>query len=126
MNLSEEIPDKMAGIASWLNRDPRVSKAARAAIAEAYIVIHTPPDFPTDAVFMGVLAMSEAYTDQNSYGWMATDFLTWKVLMYTASSQLDQVSSRARKPLTSHQSNKIHTALVYCYRCCQILQGQRA
>lgn len=115
----------LEGLAGCLDRGRSVGKATQAAIAETYVVIHTPPDFPTDAVFMGVLAVSEAYTDPNSYGWMATDFLAWKVLMNTV-SRLDQVSSRAGKLLISHQSNKIHTALVYCYRCCQILQGQRA
>ncbi|GAB1311703.1 hypothetical protein MFIFM68171_01913 [Madurella fahalii] len=62
----------------------------QAAMSEASVVIHGPPDFPEDAEILGVCAVSTENADQNKYGWMVADFLSWKTLFHgTWLSSLD-------------------------------------
>ncbi|AEO65269.1 uncharacterized protein THITE_2064866, partial [Thermothielavioides terrestris NRRL 8126] len=54
----------------------------QAAMSDAAIVCHAPPDFPFNAEILGVCAVSTENADQNKYGWMVADFLHWKLLFH--------------------------------------------
>lgn len=64
----------------------------QAAMSEAALVIHGPPDFPEDAEILGVCGVSSENADQNKYGWIVADFLSWKMLFHGAGLKADQVS----------------------------------
>ncbi|KAL2135584.1 hypothetical protein VTI74DRAFT_7860 [Chaetomium olivicolor] len=52
----------------------------QAAMSEATLVIHTPPDFPVNAEILGVCGVSKEYSNPTKYGWIVADFLRWKML----------------------------------------------
>lgn len=72
--------------------DPGDIKMLRAAMSEASIVIHGPPDFPANAEILGVCGVSAENADQNKYGWMVLDFLMWKSLFHGVGNASAQVS----------------------------------
>ncbi|KAK3330511.1 hypothetical protein B0H66DRAFT_469846, partial [Apodospora peruviana] len=62
----------------------------RAAMTEASLIVHNPPDIPIPSQVLGICAVPEEYADQHKYGWMVADFLAWKTLLYhTWLSSLD-------------------------------------
>ncbi|KAK4102276.1 hypothetical protein N658DRAFT_515481 [Parathielavia hyrcaniae] len=62
----------------------------QAAMSEAHLVLHGPPDFPIDAEILGVCGVSAENADQNKYGWIVADFLHWKTAFHaTWLSSLD-------------------------------------
>ncbi|KAH6854975.1 hypothetical protein B0I37DRAFT_422952 [Chaetomium sp. MPI-CAGE-AT-0009] len=67
--------------ASW-EGGPEEFKMLQAAISEAYLVLHGPPDLPHNAEILGVCGISTENADQNKYGWMVADFLHWKLLLH--------------------------------------------
>lgn len=59
----------------------RETKMFQAAMPEASLIIHGPPDFPEDAVILGVLGLSDENADRERYGWIEADFVSWKTLL---------------------------------------------
>ncbi|KAK4232275.1 hypothetical protein QBC38DRAFT_463628 [Podospora fimiseda] len=57
-------------------------KQLQAAIAEASLILHSPPDFPKDAEVVGICALADNFTDQSQYAWMIADFLGFKLAFY--------------------------------------------
>ncbi|KAK0729928.1 hypothetical protein B0H67DRAFT_478890, partial [Lasiosphaeris hirsuta] len=52
------------------------------ALSESSLIIHNPPDIPVDAEILSVCAMSEENATQGKYGYIALDFVAWKVLFH--------------------------------------------
>lgn len=72
---------------------PPISLATlQAALAESSLIIHNPPDIPPTAEVIGVCAVSRDHADQNKYGWMVADFMSWKSLFYGVGTETSQVS----------------------------------
>jgi hypothetical protein len=64
----------------------------QAAIGEANILMHSPPDIGPGAEIMGVCAVSEQLSGMEKYGWIARDFLVWKSLFNGVGNPAFQVS----------------------------------
>ncbi|KAK3996896.1 hypothetical protein QBC44DRAFT_230666, partial [Cladorrhinum sp. PSN332] len=58
------------------------TKELQAAISEASLILHCPPDFPKDAEVVGVCAVSDNLAGQSQYAWMVADFLGFKLAFY--------------------------------------------
>ncbi|KAK0749353.1 hypothetical protein B0T18DRAFT_298412, partial [Schizothecium vesticola] len=56
--------------------------ALKAALAEASLIVHCPPDIPLDAEIVGVCALDEMHAVPNGLGWIAADFMAWKTLFH--------------------------------------------
>ncbi|KAK4137043.1 hypothetical protein BT67DRAFT_454718 [Trichocladium antarcticum] len=67
---------------SPLDGHPDDIKMLQAAMSEASLIIHSPPDIPPNAEILGVCGVSAENADQHKYGWMVADFLHWKTLFY--------------------------------------------
>ncbi len=68
----------------------------RAAMTEANLIVHSPPDIPLDAEVLGFCAVSKANSDGNKYGWIVVDYLAWKTMLHGVGEMISQVST-ARK-----------------------------
>ncbi|KAK3392951.1 hypothetical protein B0H63DRAFT_504951 [Podospora didyma] len=64
-------------------------------VIEVSMVVHNPPDIPSKAEILGVVAVSSENADQNKYGWIVTDFLAWKTLFYRVGEKAAQFLERA-------------------------------
>lgn len=64
----------------------------QAALGEATLMIHCPPDIPSDAEIMGVCAVPKHLSGRNKYDWIAHDFLVWKSLFCDVGNPAFQVS----------------------------------
>jgi hypothetical protein len=80
----------------------------QAAMSDAAIVCHAPPDFPFNAEILGVCAVSAENADQNKYGWMVADFLHWKLLFYGVGAKAAQVSDTPDQLLVSYAYRRLH------------------
>lgn len=72
----------------------------QAAMSDATLICHAPPDFPSEAEILGVCAVSAENADQNKYGWVVADFLHWKLLFHGVGNKAAQVTRAARLNLT--------------------------
>lgn len=68
----------------------------QAAMSEASLIIHGPPDMPENAEILGVCGVSIEDAGQNKYGWIVTDFLRWKTLFHRVGRKDAQVSRKER------------------------------
>ena len=66
-------------------------KELQAAMSEASLIIHNPPDFPKDAEVVGICALAEDLKSPNQYGWMVADFLRFKSAFYRVGHRDHQV-----------------------------------
>jgi hypothetical protein len=66
-------------------------KMLQAAMSEASLIIHSPPDIPANAEILGVCGVSADNADQHKYGWMVADFLHWKTLFHKVGNRPAQV-----------------------------------
>ena len=73
----------------------RESRVLRAAMPEASLIIHGPPDFHEAAEILGVCGVSAENAKQNRYSWMVADFLTWKMLLHQAGVRTHQVREKS-------------------------------
>lgn len=64
----------------------------RAAMPDACLVTHGPPDFPVDARILGVCGVSATNADPNKYGWIVADFLSWKTIFHGVGNDAAKVS----------------------------------
>ncbi|KAL1836599.1 hypothetical protein VTJ49DRAFT_4888 [Mycothermus thermophilus] len=55
-----------------------------AAMEEAYMITHAPPDFPRDAEIIGICAVSDINADLKKYDWIVDDFYMWRHLLNQA------------------------------------------
>jgi hypothetical protein len=65
--------------------------ALKAALAEASLVVHCPPDIPLDTEIVGVCAVDEIHAVPNGLGWIAADFIAWKTLFHNVGQAHHQV-----------------------------------
>ena len=56
---------------------PFFRRLLREALPDASIILHTPPDVPSDVGVLGICGLSSANASQDRYGWMVADFLAW-------------------------------------------------
>jgi hypothetical protein len=56
---------------------PFFRRLLREALPDASIIIHVPPDVPSDVGVLGICGLSSTNASQDRYGWMVVDFLTW-------------------------------------------------
>ncbi|KAK3902871.1 hypothetical protein C8A05DRAFT_15122 [Staphylotrichum tortipilum] len=54
----------------------------QAAMSEAHLVVHGPPDFPANAQVLGICGVSEENAHVGKYAWIVADFLHWKTLFF--------------------------------------------
>lgn len=80
---------------SPLDGHPDDIKMLQAAMSEASLIIHSPPDIPPNAEILGVCGVSTENADQHKYGWMVADFLHWKTLFYRVGNKEAQVCRRS-------------------------------
>jgi hypothetical protein len=73
-------------------------KMLQAAMSEASLIIHSPPDIPANAEILGVCGVSADNADQHKYGWMVADFLHWKTLFHKVGNRPAQVCRSSPKP----------------------------
>lgn len=66
-------------------------KELHAAMSEASLIIHNPPDFPKDAEVVGICTLAEDFKSSNQYGWMVADFLSFKSALYRVGHRDHQV-----------------------------------
>ncbi|KAK1833145.1 hypothetical protein QBC39DRAFT_402123, partial [Podospora conica] len=56
--------------------------ALKAALTDASLIVHSPPDIPPDSEIVGVCAVDETNAGPNRLGWIAADFVVWKTLFH--------------------------------------------
>jgi hypothetical protein len=52
----------------------------QAAMSEASLIVHGPPDLPDDVEVLGAYGVSKENSEMTKYGWMLNDFLSWMLL----------------------------------------------
>ncbi|KAK0665854.1 hypothetical protein QBC41DRAFT_305765 [Cercophora samala] len=84
-----------------------------AAMSEVQLIVHAPPDFPTDkrTEILGVCGVADEHATSDKYAWIVADFLAYKVGCFGLGLRIDQtwLSSLDLYPFLENVSTKLDT-----------------